>query len=102
MLGAVTERTKEIGIRRALGAKQVDLLIQFLLEALYLSGIGAIAGIALGLWGVNLFDHYGFATAVSFQAIEISTGVALGAGLLFGVYPAISASSVPPVEALRR
>lgn len=102
MLVAVTERTKEIGVRRAIGAKQGDLLTQFLLEALYLSGIGAIAGVAAGIWGVSLFGQYGFETAVSMQAIQISTLVAMGAGLLFGVYPAISASSVPPVEALRR
>lgn len=102
MLVAVTERTKEIGVRRAIGAKQGDLLTQFLLEALYLSGIGAIAGVAAGIWGINVFARYGFETAISFQAIQIATLVAMGAGLLFGVYPAISASSVPPVEALRR
>lgn len=102
MLVAVTERTREIGVRRALGAKQGDLLIQFMLEALYLSGIGAIAGVAAGIWGVNLFHQYGFDTAISFQSIQIAGGVALAAGLLFGVYPAISASSVLPVEALRR
>lgn len=102
MLVAVTERTSEIGVRRALGAKQGDLLAQFLLEALYLSGIGAIAGVAAGIWGVNVFSQYGFETVISLQAIEIASGVALAAGLLFGVYPAISASSVPPVEALRR
>ncbi len=102
MLVAVTERTGEIGVRRALGAKRGDLLAQFLLEALYLSGIGSIAGIAAGVWGVRAFARYGFETAVSLQAVEIATGIALGAGLLFGVYPAISASSVPPMEALRR
>ncbi len=102
MLVAVTERTSEIGVRRALGAKQSDLLVQFLLEALYLSAVGSIAGVAAGIWGINLFAQYGFETAVSFEAIEIATGVALGAGLLFGVYPAVSASAVPPVEALRR
>jgi putative ABC transport system permease protein len=102
MLVAVSERTKEIGVRRALGAKQGDLLVQFMLEAIYLSGIGAIAGVAAGIWGVNFFARYGFETAISFQSIQVSTMVAFGAGLLFGVYPAISASSVPPVEALRR
>ncbi|GAW92624.1 ABC transporter permease [Calderihabitans maritimus] len=102
MLVAVTERTGEIGVRRALGAKQSDLLVQFLLEALYLSGIGAIAGVAAGIWGIKIFSQYGFETAVSLQAIEIAIGVALASGLLFGVYPAVSASSVPPVEALRR
>jgi len=102
MLVAVTERTQEIGVRRALGAKQIDLLIQFLLEALYVSGIGAIAGTAGGIWGLNVFSRYGFETAISFEAIKIAVTVALTSGLLFGIYPAISASSVPPIEALRR
>ncbi|WP_427337992.1 ABC transporter permease [Caloranaerobacter sp. DY30410] len=102
MLVAVTERTEEIGVRRALGAKQGDLLFQFILEALYVSIIGSIAGIVAGIWGMNIFEKYGFETAISLQAIKVSTVVALVSGLLFGVYPAVSASSVPPVEALRR
>ncbi|RKD34778.1 ABC transporter permease [Thermohalobacter berrensis] len=102
MLVAVTERTEEIGVRRALGAKQSDLLIQFLLEALYVSVIGIIAGIATGIWGLNLFENYGFQTAISIQAIKVAIVVALTSGLLFGVYPAVSASSVSPVEALKR
>jgi len=102
MLVSVTERTQEIGVRRALGAKQFDLLVQFLLEALYLSGIGAIAGTAGGIWGLNVFASHGFETAISLNAIKIAVVVALTSGLLFGIYPAISASSVPPIEALRR
>lgn len=102
MLVAVTERTSEIGVRRALGAKQIDLLAQFLLEALYVSIIGVIAGVAVGIWGLSMFANYGFQTAISFEAIRIAAIVALGAGLLFGVYPAVTASSLPPVEALRR
>lgn len=102
MLVAVTERTEEIGLRRAIGAKQSDLLLQFILEALFLSAIGAIAGTALGVWGLSIFEKYGFSTAINLQAIEIATIVALCSGLLFGVYPAISASSLPPVEALKR
>lgn len=102
MLVAVTERTEEIGVRRALGAKQGDLLAQFLLEALILSGVGAIVGVAAGVWGAGLFKHWGLVTTISLQAIEVAAGVALGTGLLFGVYPAYAASSVPPVEALRR
>lgn len=102
MLVAVTERTSEIGVRRALGAKQGDLVSQFLMEALYLSGIGAIVGVAGGIWGLSIFARYGFETAISFQAIKTASIVALGSGLLFGVYPAVSASLVPPVEALRR
>lgn len=102
MLVAVTERTSEIGVRRALGAKQIDLLAQFLLEALYVSIIGVIAGVAIGIWGLSMFANYGFQTAISLEAIRIAAIVALGAGLLFGIYPAVSASSLPPVEALRR
>ncbi|HHW03081.1 MAG TPA: FtsX-like permease family protein [Thermoanaerobacterales bacterium] len=102
MLVSVAERTEEIGVRRAIGAKQIDLLIQFLLEALYVSAIGAIAGTAGGIWGLNVFARYGFDTAISFQAIKIAVVVALTSGLLFGIYPALTASTVPPIEALRR
>lgn len=102
MLVAVTERTAEIGVRRALGAKQGDLLTQFLLEAFILSAVGAVTGLALGLWGSGLFTRWGLDSAISATAIEIATGVALGTGLLFGVYPAWAASSILPAEALRR
>lgn len=102
MMVSVNERTEEIGVRRALGAKHGDLLLQFVLEALYVSVIGSIVGIVAGIWGLGLFERMGFETAVSFQSVKIATIVALSSGLLFGVYPAVSASSVPPVEALRR
>ena len=102
MMVAVNERIEEIGVRRAMGAKQSDLLLQFILEALYVSLIGSIVGIIAGIWGLRLFENIGFQTAVSLKAIRIATVVALASGLLFGVYPAVSASSVPPVEALRR
>jgi putative ABC transport system permease protein len=101
MMVAVHERTEEIGVRRAMGAKQSNLLLQFLLEALYISVIGSALGIIAGIWGLNIFEDIGFNTQISYQAIKIASIVALGSGLLFGVYPAISASSVPPVEALR-
>ena len=102
MLVAVTERTSEIGVRRALGAKQGDLLIQFLLEAVYVSIIGCIFGIALGAWAVTVVSRYGLNAVVSIESIRIAIGVALSSGVLFGVYPAINASSLPPVEALKR
>jgi len=101
MLVAVTERTGEIGVRRALGARQSDLVIQFMLESLYLSGIGAIVGVILGIAGMSLFTRYGFDAVVSFTAIKVAVTVALGCGVVFGVYPAINASSVSPMEALR-
>ena len=102
MLVAVTERTSEIGVRRALGAKQEDLLIQFMLEAIYVSIIGCFVGILLGAWAVSVVSRYGLNAVISFQSIKIALGVALSSGLLFGVYPAINASSLPPVEALKR
>lgn len=102
MLVAVTERTSEIGVRRALGAKQEDLLIQFLLESIYVSIIGCILGILLGAWAISVVSKYGLNAVVSMQSIKIAVGVALCSGLLFGVYPAINASSLPPVEALKR
>ncbi|MDW5300212.1 MAG: ABC transporter permease [Sedimentibacter sp.] len=101
MLVAVTERTSEIGVRRALGAKKEDLLIQFLLEAVYVSIIGCVTGIVLGAWAVSLVSKYGLSAVVSFDSIRIAVFVALTSGLLFGVYPAINASSLPPVEALK-
>lgn len=102
MLVAVTERTGEIGVRRALGAKKEDLLVQFLLEAVYVSIIGCITGIILGAWAINVVAKYGLSAVVSFESIKIAVFVALTSGLLFGVYPAINASSLPPVEALKR
>ena len=102
MLVAVTERTGEIGVRRALGARQSDLIIQFVLEAIYLSAIGAFLGVVFGIIGLGIFDQYGFHTAVNAAAIQVAVFMAIGCGLIFGVYPAVSASSIPPVEALRR
>ncbi len=102
MLVAVTERTGEIGVRRALGAKKEDLLIQFLLEAVYVSIIGCVVGIILGSWAVTIVSKYGLSAIVSFESIRIAVFVALTSGLLFGVYPAINASNLPPVEALKR
>jgi len=102
MLVAVTERTSEIGVRRAIGAKKEDLLIQFLLEAIYVSIIGCVVGLILGTWAVYIVSNYGLAAVVSVDSIKIAVFVALTSGLLFGVYPAINASSLPPVEALKR
>ncbi|NLJ58117.1 MAG: FtsX-like permease family protein [Tissierellia bacterium] len=102
MLVAVTERTGEIGVRRALGAKKEDLLIQFLLEAVYVSIIGCIVGIILGAWAVSIVANYGLSAVVSLDSIRVAVFVALTSGLLFGVYPAINASNLPPVEALKR
>jgi len=102
MLVAVSERTSEIGVRRALGAKKSDLMFQFVLEAIYVSILGCIVGIIVGIWLINIFKSNGFEAVLSLEAVRISTVVAITSGLLFGVYPAYMASSLPPVEALRR
>jgi len=102
MLVSVSERTSEIGVRRAIGATKGDLLTQFLLEALFLSAIGTVVGIFLGIIGLDLFKNLGFETAISLKAIRVSSVIALMSGLIFGVYPAMAASSIPPVEALRK
>lgn len=102
MLVAVSERTSEIGLRRAIGAKQNDLILQFILEAIYVSMIGALVGVVIGIWGLQMFRNLGYDAVVSFKAIQIASMVSIASGMLFGVYPAVSASSILPAEALRR
>ena len=102
MLTTVTERTREIGLRKAIGAKKKDINTQFLLEAIMLTGIGGIAGIILG-WSlaflVGMF--FNIATSVSFSSILLAVGVSAVIGIVFGYYPARRASSLNPIEALR-
>jgi len=102
MLVSVTERTREIGIRKAVGAKRADILWQFLIESIVLSIVGGGIGILFG-WaiaaGVNTLDA--FTTYVSSQAILIAVSSSLIVGLFFGVYPASRASNLNPIEALR-
>mgnify|MGYP000856610549 CR=1 FL=1 len=102
MLVAVSERIGEIGVRRALGARQNDLVTQFLLEALYLSAAGAVLGVLLGMVLLWIFTAYGMKAIASFVTIGVAVFVALGCGLIFGVYPAKAAAKVLPMEALRR
>ncbi|MCB8945419.1 MAG: ABC transporter permease [Ardenticatenaceae bacterium] len=102
MLVSVTERTREIGIRKAIGALKRDILAQFLLESLVLSLIGGGLGIALG-WAISaaassLLD---IATVVDPGTVALSVGFAAGVGLLFGIYPAWRAAGLRPIEALR-
>jgi putative ABC transport system permease protein len=103
MLVSVTERTREIGIRKAVGAKRRDILIQFLVEAVVLSLIGGGIGIALGLAGsqviASLADQ--LQTVVTGDVIVLSTGVSAAVGLLFGIYPAFRAARLNPIDALR-
>jgi putative ABC transport system permease protein len=103
MLVSVTERTREIGIRKAVGAKRRDILVQFLVEAVVLSIIGGLMGVALGVAGsqivASLADQ--LTTVVSADIVLLSTGVSAGVGLLFGIYPAFRAARLNPIDALR-
>ncbi|MGQ9927971.1 MAG: ABC transporter permease [Chloroflexaceae bacterium] len=109
MLVSVTERTREIGLRKAVGAKRRDILLQFLIEALTLCLIGGAAGILLGfglsLLGtfilVNLFQAEGAVARVYLSNIAIATGIAAAIGVIFGFFPAFQASRLNPIEALR-
>lgn len=102
MLVTVTERTREIGIRKAIGAKRRDILRQFLIEALVVSGAGGLFGIALGLAGSQLLNKFfNISTVVSWQIIGVAFGFALVVGIVFGIYPANKAAKLNPIEALR-
>ncbi|MGE3275527.1 MAG: ABC transporter permease [Vicinamibacterales bacterium] len=101
MLVSVTERTKEIGLRRALGARRHDVLGQFVAEAVMLSLAGGLAGVALGIasaWGMTTVFRW--ATAVSTPAVALSFGFAAAVGVLFGYFPARRAAGLNPTEAL--
>ncbi|MHB8841397.1 MAG: ABC transporter permease [Candidatus Aquicultor sp.] len=101
MLVSVTERTKEIGIRKALGAKRKHILNQFMIESMVLSGFGGIVGVISGIaisYAVKV--GFGFQTVVSTNAIVLAFGFSLAIGIFFGVYPAMKASCLHPIDAL--
>jgi len=101
MLVSVTERTREIGIRKAIGAKGRDILTQFVTEAVLMSLIGALTGVVLGVLASYLVGRFYQQTVVSVQSIFIAVGFAVVTGLFFGVYPAQRAASLKPIDALR-
>jgi len=100
MLVTVTERTREIGIRKALGARRADILGQFLTESVLLSVMGGIVGVAAGLIG-SRFKIVGVQPAVESYSVLLALGVGVAVGLFFGIYPANRAASLRPIEALR-
>jgi putative ABC transport system permease protein len=108
MLVTVTERTREIGIRKAIGARWRDVLMQFLIEAMFLSGLGGALGIALGAAlaleapRIPAIASSSFPPpVVSIPSVLLAFGVSVGIGLFFGIYPANRAARLHPIEALR-
>jgi len=100
MLVSVTERTREIGLRKAVGAKPTDILLQFMLEAVALSLLGGGLGILLGFAGSLVVSNF-IKTSVTFDAVALAFGVSAAIGVIFGTAPAISASRKDPIVALR-
>jgi len=107
MLVSVTERTREIGLRKALGARKRDILIQFLTESSTLSLVGGIIGILLG-WGISLIvgriaaaNNADITPVIGLDTVILATLFSTAVGLFFGLYPANRAAGLEPVEALR-
>ncbi len=102
MLVSVTERTREIGLRKAIGAKRGAILFQFLLEAVLLSGAGGLVGIAAGVGGAHLAGHYlKTTTIVTPGSVILGFAFSLAVGVLYGYWPALNASKLDPIVALR-
>ena len=100
MLVSVTERTREIGLRKALGARSKDIRNQFLIEAITLAGFGGVIGIILGILIAQIINIY-FTTTVTLWSVALSFGFSMLVGIIFGVAPAIRAAKLDPITALR-
>jgi putative ABC transport system permease protein len=102
MLVTVTERTREIGVRKAIGAKNRDILLQFLIEAIVLSGLGGIIGVALGVGAAHAIAQWTqFLTDAKLSSILLALSFSAVVGIFFGYYPARNAALLDPIEALR-
>lgn len=102
MLVSVTERTREIGLRKALGATRGNILLQFLIEAVMITIAGGVLGLIIGYLGAAIIAHFGgWAAVVSLGSITLAVGVSAAFGVVFGLYPANKASKLSPIEALR-
>jgi len=101
MLVSVTERTREIGIRKALGARRRDIMAQFLVEAIILSGLGGLLGWGFGALAAQLISRFGnMAVALTMGTVGLAIGFSIAVGLFFGIYPARKASRMDPIQAL--
>jgi len=100
MLVAVSERTREIGLRKALGATPNNIMIQFLIESAVISTVGGLIGIILGVLGTLAVRPF-FPATPALNSILLAFGVSLATGIIFGVYPARKAAALSPIEALR-
>ena len=102
MLMSVLERTREIGLRKALGAKKKYLIMQFLFEAVLITVIGGLVGLLLGIAASKILSYFfDFSTSISTSSVLMAIGVSTAIGLVFGIYPANKASKLQPIEALR-
>jgi len=102
MLVSVTERTREIGIRMAIGAREKDILLQFLLEAIIISVLGCFIGLLLGIGGALLTNVLsGMVVIISGSSVVVAFSVAAAVGIFFGFYPARKAARLDPIDALR-
>ena len=101
MLVSVTERTREIGIRKAIGAKKRNILMQFLIESVVISGLGGLLGLAFGYGLIALLESYaGMSVSMSFGVAELAIGFSMAVGVIFGLYPANKAAGLKPIDAL--
>ena len=101
MLVSVTERTREIGIRKAIGAKRRNILLQFLIESVVISGLGGLLGLVLGYGLMHVLENYvGMSLSMSLGVAELAIAFSMGVGVIFGLYPANKASRLKPIDAL--
>jgi putative ABC transport system permease protein len=102
MLASVTERTREIGVRRALGARRWDITFQFLVETVLLSSVGGVLGVIFGVTVPFLVSHFAnLETIISIWFVALAFGISVAIGIVFGIYPARRAALMDPIEALR-